>query len=176
MEKKIKTLEERLIFQNHFLKFYNNLVEFSNGSTHDFVAIEMNNFVNILPVIDEKILMVHQYRYPWNQESWELPAGIIETDEEPSKAAHRELEEETGHKIIELKHIMTYRPIGLMNNHGYIFQAKVEKTGHQKLDETELLTFGTFTFQEVKKMLKENRIIQAASLINLYNFFKENPF
>lgn len=175
MNKTIKTIKERLVFQNNFLKFYNNLVEFPDGSTHDFVAIEMNNFVNILPIIDDKILMVNQYRYPWNQNTWELPAGIIEPGEEPSKAAHRELEEETGHKIIELQHILTYRPIGLMNNFGYLFQAKVEKTGHQKLDETELLTVGTFNFQEVKKMLDENRIIQAASLINLFNFFQKNP-
>ncbi len=43
-----------------------------------------------------RILMVHQYRYPVDRYMYELPAGLIEKGETPAQAAAREIREETG--------------------------------------------------------------------------------
>lgn len=43
-----------------------------------------------------RILMVHQYRYPVDMWMYELPAGLIEPGEAADEAAKREVLEETG--------------------------------------------------------------------------------
>ena len=45
---------------------------------------------------DGNFIFVRQYRYPVGVELWEVPAGKLEPGEEPFRAAHRELAEETG--------------------------------------------------------------------------------
>ena len=56
----------------------------------------------ILAVEDGEILLVEQYRVPLNQRCLELPAGLIGdddggNDDDPLRAAKRELEEGTGY-------------------------------------------------------------------------------
>jgi ADP-ribose pyrophosphatase len=53
--------------------------------------------VAIVPTKNNKILLVKQFRYPFGY-IWEIPAGKVEKNESPLKAAKRELLEETGYK------------------------------------------------------------------------------
>jgi 8-oxo-dGDP phosphatase len=45
---------------------------------------------------DDQVTMIHQYRHPLGKRIWELPAGLIDLDEQPLDAAKRELVEEVG--------------------------------------------------------------------------------
>lgn len=45
---------------------------------------------------DGAIALVRQFRYPFRDHLWELPAGKLEPGEDPFPAARRELSEETG--------------------------------------------------------------------------------
>jgi len=53
--------------------------------------------VAIIPIKNNKILLVKQFRHIFGY-IWEIPAGKIEKNESPLKAAKRELLEETGYK------------------------------------------------------------------------------
>ena len=55
-----------------------------------------NTAVGVLPVEDDHVYLVGQYRYPLERYSWEIPEGGCPEDEEPLRAAQRELREETG--------------------------------------------------------------------------------
>ena len=44
----------------------------------------------------DRVVLVRQYRYPVGRYVYELPAGLVEPEEEPGSAAIRELFEETG--------------------------------------------------------------------------------
>ena len=55
-----------------------------------------NTAVGVLPVEEDHVYLVGQYRYPLERYSWEIPEGGCPEDEEPLRAAQRELREETG--------------------------------------------------------------------------------
>ncbi len=43
-----------------------------------------------------RLVLIRQYRYPIDEYLYELPAGLIDGDEDPGTAAAREMKEETG--------------------------------------------------------------------------------
>ena len=64
----------------------------------------------ILPLIEDDVILVEQYRVPLGRNCIELPAGLIgdedgKADEEDLSAAGRELEEETGYRAAKLEEI-----------------------------------------------------------------------
>lgn len=52
----------------------------------------------------EKLVLVKQFRVPLNDYVYELPAGLIDGNEDIESAARRELKEETGLNLISVKH------------------------------------------------------------------------
>lgn len=46
---------------------------------------------------DDRVVLIHQYRYPVGRRLWELPAGLLDVaGEDPLRTAQRELAEEVG--------------------------------------------------------------------------------
>ncbi len=59
----------------------------------------------------KKLVLVRQYRVPVNDFIYELPAGLIDGDEEVFAAVERELYEETGLKLISIDSTKKALPI-----------------------------------------------------------------
>ncbi len=93
------------------------------------------------PDKDDKIdytfsIIVSQYHDQWiwvrhkERDTWELPAGHLEPGETPLEAAHRELYEETGALVYEIRPIISYEGrLSEKNVYGRIFLAVVTKLG-----------------------------------------------
>lgn len=46
---------------------------------------------------DDRVVLIHQYRYPLDRRLWEIPAGLLDVaGEDPLQTAKRELAEEAG--------------------------------------------------------------------------------
>ena len=73
-------------------------VRMPGGNTARREVVEHYGAVAILAVDDDaNIVMVYQYRHPVDRRLWELPAGLLDTGEEPPHiTAARELKEEAG--------------------------------------------------------------------------------
>lgn len=68
------------------------------GVRRNFFVVDAPDWVNVLAhTIDDKLVMVNQFRYGINAFSWEIPGGVIEAGEDPILAGCRELLEETGY-------------------------------------------------------------------------------
>lgn len=61
-------------------------------------VVEHPGAVAVVAVDDEdRVVLIHQYRYPLGRRLWELPAGLLDVaGEDPLRTAQRELAEEVG--------------------------------------------------------------------------------
>src|SRR5690606_37731216 len=94
---KWKLLESKYIIQRPWATLRVDKLELPNGNIKDeYYVLEYPTWVNMVAITeDENVLFVKQYRHGADQIMVELPAGVVEDDEEPEVAARRELLEET---------------------------------------------------------------------------------
>jgi 8-oxo-dGTP pyrophosphatase MutT (NUDIX family) len=70
----------------------------------DFFVLDSADWVSVVPITaDNQVLMIAQYRHGSGQISLEIPAGLVEKDEDVLAAAARELREETGYTAHALR-------------------------------------------------------------------------
>ena len=141
MEKKIQTLEERLVYsepQNRWLELYFDRVRFPDGSEGYYNRAVENHGrpgVAIIPLHGDHIGLVHQYRYPVGRHMWEIPRGFGETND-PREDAVRELREETGIDVRteELIDLGVIHPnSGLLASEVHLYAVRIEESiGHIK--------------------------------------------
>lgn len=139
--------------------------------THDgkiispYYVYELPTWVTVLPITREgEVVMVHQYRHAIGEVVAEIPGGCVdETDDSLEVAAGRELLEETGYAYDDIQYLGKISPNPSTNNNWmHMFVA----TGcHQvqdlNLDHNEDIEVELISLDELKKMLRENRIVQS---------------
>lgn len=143
-----------------------------NGSIKDdYYVLEYPNWVNAIALTKEnKIILVRQYRFAADIISLEIPGGVIDDGEEPETAIVRELQEETGYSFESCELIATLYPNPATSTNKtftYLLKGGV-KTHEQHLDEHEILNVEEYTIEEVKQLLKDNKIDQALHVAGLY--------
>jgi ADP-ribose pyrophosphatase len=119
-------LGTELVMDLGFLRVETHSVRGPSGETADRIVILHPGAVAVVPIIDDDIILIHQYRAPVDDYVLEIPAGKLDrTDGSTSDAAHRELLEETGYQartLIELTAILT--AVGFTNEKITIFLAE----------------------------------------------------
>lgn len=64
----------------------------------DWPIVRLPDYVNVVVLNDQgEALIQAGYRYALGGETWQIVGGLLEPDEEPLRAAQRELLEETGY-------------------------------------------------------------------------------
>lgn len=112
---------------------------------------------------DGRVVMVKQYRHGIGEESIELPGGVVEEGESMEEGVKRELLEETGYAFEKLESLGTISANpSTTNNLMHMFLATGgEKVAEQNLDEAEEVDVLYYTIDEIKNLLKENKIVQS---------------
>ena len=84
MENKIKRLKRELKFKGKILEFYQDTMEIDGTHTAVWDFINHKGAAAVVPVTkDGKILMVRQYRNALERYTLEIPAGALDSTEEP---------------------------------------------------------------------------------------------
>jgi ADP-ribose pyrophosphatase len=127
----------------------------------------------IVPLFDNgDVLLVRQYRYPHKKFVLEIPAGKLESDEEPLACARRELAEETGYTAEKFEKLtaMLTTP-GFCSEVLHIYLATgLKKSGHgQKLDEGEQsLTVERLPFGAAIEMIVSGEIVDSKTIAGIF--------
>ena len=140
-----------------------------------YYVYEFPDWVTALAITeDQKIVMVRQYRHALGETCLEIPGGCVDdTDPDFQTAIARELLEETGYQFSDYHYLgRTSANPSTNNNLMHMFLATGgRKIADQKLDGNEEIQVGLYSIEEVKKMLRDNQIVQAMhTTCMLYGF------
>ena len=101
-----KKVSSKQIFDGKIVKLFVDEVELPNGSLAIREIVRHPGAVCVVPVTNEgEVIMVRQFRYPFESVLLEIPAGKLEPGEDPYEAVKRELEEESGAVAGKIEHI-----------------------------------------------------------------------
>ncbi len=105
--------------------------------TFDFYTINTSDWINIVALTaDGRFVMVRQHRLGTDLVTIETPGGLVEPGEAPEHTAARELREETGYQVGDLRLLLklSVNP-AIMSNYVYIYCATgCSKVAAQDLD------------------------------------------
>ncbi len=164
-EKKLSSTD---VFKGKVISLRVDKILSDNGKTAEREVISHNGGAAIVAARGGKILLEKQFRYPYGEVIWEIPAGKREKNEEFIETAKRELEEETGLIPLNLRSVFNVYPSpGYTDEVIAIFYADEFQSGVRHLDETEDISAVWLDEEEVYSMIEKGEIKDAKTLIGV---------
>lgn len=172
---KYERIGRELIHKGAIIDYYQDTIRIPNGSIAKWDYIRHKGAAAVVAVKDDgSLLMVRQYRNALDRETLEIPAGGLNSVDEPTDiAAARELEEEAGYTAGKLELLISLRTtVAFCDEKIDVYVATDLKRSHQHLDEDEFLDVETHSIEELIKMIYDCRIQDGktvAALLAYYN-------
>ena len=165
-----KRIDRKLACKGSITNYYKDTILLPNGKTAEWDFVGHKGAAATVAVLDDgRILMVKQYRNALDRYTIEIPAGGLQTEEEPTlDAAARELEEETGYHSDNLEILLSIRTtVAFCNEKIDIYVAKNLKPTKQHLDEDEFLNVKAYSMDELEKMIYDMKIQDSKTICAL---------
>lgn len=155
------------LFSTNFINLFSARYEAKDGTNHNWMFASRKKEANgskavdaiiIVPFVNDKIVLLKQYRVPVGGYIYEFPAGLVDKDETPFDAGKRELKEETGLDFIsgEIFTNDMYNSCGLTDEIINIMFVKAEgEVTTQYTEDSEDIEVLVLTKEEAEKLLKD---------------------
>jgi ADP-ribose pyrophosphatase len=158
------------VYDGIFLKMKRDIVSLPDGQHAVREYLEHPGAVAILAVLDDgRVLLERQYRYPIAQAVIEIPAGKLNTGEDPLLCAQRELQEETGYTAKHWSKIRRIHPvISYSTEFIDIYLAEGLSPGPARLDEEEFLDVFASPLEELLNWVETGKITDVKTIISTY--------
>lgn len=152
-----KLVSRQPVFDGKLLHVYKDEVELPDGRHAGREIVHHRGAVGVVAVAPGgRVVLVRQWRHAVERALWEIPAGTRDEDEEPSRTATRELEEETGYTA------SSWRALGhACVSPGYsrellwFFLAEGLTEGATSTDPDELIDVRLFSPEEILELVAE---------------------
>jgi len=156
------------VYENNWIKIEHHEVVTPGGSDGIYGKICFNNLaIGIIP-IDEKgnTWLVKQYRFPMEENTWEITEGGGDRNIPPIESAKRELLEEVG---IKAENWMLLQEIQLSNSAsdeiGYVYLAQDLSFFEPEPEDTEELEIKQLPLQEFFNLIHTGEITDSLSVL-----------
>jgi len=157
----VTRINRELKYKGTMIEMYSDTISVPNGNIAHWDFIKHKGAAAVVPITDDgKVVMVRQYRNALDRETLEIPAGGLNSQEEPTKdAAARELEEETGYQSNDLELLITVATtVAFCNEMIDIYIARNLIQSKQNLDEDEYVEVEEYTVDELSDMIYAGKI------------------
>lgn len=165
-----KKISGKTIYEGKVIRLSVDEVELPDGSVSFREYVHHNGGACVLLVDDGKVLLVKQFRYPYGEAIYEIPAGKLEKGEAPELTAKRELEEETGYSADLIYALTIYPTPGYTDEKIYVYFAENPVKKQQKLDKGEFLNCCFIEVDEVVRMIKNGEIKDGKTICAVYRY------
>ena len=171
MDMREKQLSFQYFFEGKIMKARLDEVLLPNGRRARREVCEHVGGVGVLPVDRSgNIILVRQFRYPYDTELLEIPAGKLDHGAEDFTACGaRELKEETGctaGRIVPLG--AQYPSPGFLTEVVHLFAALDLTEGEMQPDEDEFVEVVRLPIAEVEAMIARDEIRDAKTIVAMY--------
>ena len=158
-----QVLERKILYESKWVNLYLDTVRLPDGSIIHHHGLDYQKQAAGIVVIDaeKRILLVKVYRFINNLESWEIPSGGVNVREGESvqDGVIRELEEETGYQVKEVKQIGKYYPSNGMSTQIHnIFVGLEPMMVKESYETNEIMDVRWFSSDEATRFIKDGTI------------------
>ena len=162
-------LSERNRYQGRIFAVDQVSARMPNGKIGLFDLVKHQNSVTIIPLDEDgNIWFVRQYRLGAGKILLELPAGVLDPQEDPQECAHRELREETGMSADSMVKLgKCFLAPGYSTEAMYFFLARGLKQAPLEQDEDEFIEVERFPQSQVFRMVDAGEIEDSKTLAAL---------
>ncbi len=167
-----KTIRKIYVFKGRIVNVRNDDAQLSNGKIVSREVVEHRGGVGILPITAQgEVLLVKQYRYPYEELLLEIPAGKLEPGETPFETGVRELQEETGMNATRYFDLgIDYPSPGYCNEKIHLYAADGLIEIGQHLDEGEFLNVLSVPLTEALTMVYNGELKDSKTVIALMKY------
>jgi 8-oxo-dGTP pyrophosphatase MutT (NUDIX family) len=168
---RFEKLGERSVYEGHVIALAVGTFAGPDGSTFERDIVHHPGAVSVVPIVDDQVVLIRQYRAALGDLLLEIPAGKRDVvDEPPEQTAHRELVEEVGLRARSMVKLAEfYNSPGFSDEHSYVFLAvdlePVERSA-QGIEE-EHMTIEHVALDDVPGLIALGEIRDAKTIIGL---------
>ncbi len=166
---KEELIESRVLYRGRVVTLRLDTVRLPNGTIAQREIVEHRGAVAIVPLMDaDTVLLIRQYRQAVGETLLEIPAGTLEPEEPPDRCAERELEEETGYRAGNLRHLFSqYLAPGYSQEVLHVYLAEQLTRTRQQTDADEIVELAPVPLQQIEPMILKGEIKDAKTIAGL---------
>ena len=153
-----------VVYEDPYVVLLRDLVLFPSGALGSYFRLintadlRGGQATVILPMVENKVLLLRQFRHPTRQWHWEVPRGFGEPDTPPEVNARKEVLEEIDGEITELIDLGPYHGnTGIEGVEVELFFARLNSAGKTNQDEG-IESYHLVEIDRVEKMIRDAEI------------------
>jgi ADP-ribose pyrophosphatase len=165
-----EVVESKTVFKGRVFAVRQDRLRLPDGRVVGIDVVVHSGAVAIVPLDDEgQLWFIRNYRHPAGREMLELPAGMLEENEDPETCALREIREEIGMAAGQLRLIgQFFLAPGYSSEYMHVFLATGLYPSALEPDEDELLTVERYPLDQVWELVSRGEIQDSKTLAALF--------
>ncbi len=161
-------VHSKMVFKGRLLKVFKSRKTLPNGRKADIEEVEHPGAALIIPFLRGKIVFIRQYRPVIGKYIWELPAGTLDEGETPYACAKREVVEETGYGVRNLRKLgYIYTTPGFCNEKIHIFRADCETKNSTNRECDEIMDVAVLDRRRIRQLFASGKINDSKTIAAL---------